>query len=76
MMKSVFQARPGDPDCTASGLIKAALSGDDMGGSVACLFESSRYHGDNLFCLKVRCRKYKVIIPLFIFFVLKEGRGF
>ena len=31
----VFQARPGDPDCTPSGLIRAALSGDDMGGSVA-----------------------------------------
>ena len=30
----VFQARPKDPDCTAAGLIRAALRGDNMGGSV------------------------------------------
>ena len=31
----LLQPHKGDPDCSPSGLIKAALSGDDMGGSVA-----------------------------------------
>ncbi|KAK7107714.1 hypothetical protein V1264_015588 [Littorina saxatilis] len=57
-------ARPGDPDCTASGLIKAALSGDDMGGESRYLLLLTENYG-GLTILSENLLADRRVVPIF-----------
>ncbi|KAK7494871.1 hypothetical protein BaRGS_00013998, partial [Batillaria attramentaria] len=56
--------RPGDPDCTPSGLIKAALSGDDMGGETRYLLLLSENYG-GLTILSENLLADRHVVPIF-----------
>ncbi|XP_076466869.1 E3 ubiquitin-protein ligase rnf213-alpha-like [Babylonia areolata] len=56
--------RPGDPDCTPSGLIKAALSGDDMGGETRYLLLLTENYG-GLSILSENLLADRRVVPIF-----------
>ncbi|KAL8581505.1 hypothetical protein ACOMHN_042898 [Nucella lapillus] len=55
---------PGDPDCSPSGLIKAALSGDDMGGETRYLLLLTENYG-GLSILSENLLADRRVVPIF-----------